>query len=155
VLEDVGGDVDLGDLDPGRIAVADVSPLSSRTTAGSRLAAFARRAQNRDTRGPGTTPGGAMTYLIINDFEGGTKEQYEAVANVVHPPDDGMPAGQTQRYAGPIANGWVVVAVWESKEAWEKFRDGTLMPGMQEVGDSGFAGPPKTTEFEVEVDVTG
>jgi hypothetical protein len=95
-----------------------------------------------------------MTYLIVNDFEGGTKEQYDAVANVVHPPE-GMPAGGTQRYAGPSANGWVVVAVWESKEAWEKFRDGTLMPGMQEVGDSGFAGPPKTTEFEVEVDVSG
>jgi len=28
MLEDVGGDVDLGDLDPGRVAVADVSPLS-------------------------------------------------------------------------------------------------------------------------------
>lgn len=95
-----------------------------------------------------------MAYMIVNDFEGGTKEQYEAVANVVHPPN-GLPAGQTHRYAGPSATGWVVIAGWESKESWEKFRDETLMPGMQEVGASGFAGPPKTTEFEVEVDVGG
>ena len=63
-----------------------------------------------------------MAYVIVNDFEGGTKEQYDATTVVVHPPG-GLPAGQTHHYAGPSANGWVVVAVWESKEIWERFRD--------------------------------
>ena len=93
-----------------------------------------------------------MAYLIVNDFEGGTREQYDATAAAVHPPG-GLPPGQTHHYAGPSANGWVVVAVWDSKETWESFRDGTLLPAFQEL-ESGLPGPPKITEFEVEVELS-
>lgn len=92
-----------------------------------------------------------MAYVIVNDFEGGTKEQYDATTAVVHPPS-GLPTGQTHHYAGPSANGWVVVAVWESKEIWEQFRDDTLLPAVQ-TGQSVLPGLPKTTEFEVEVEL--
>ncbi len=92
-----------------------------------------------------------MAYVIVNDFEGGTKEQYDATTAVVHPPG-GLPAGQSHHYAGPSANGWVVVAVWESKAIWEKFRDETLLPAFQ-AEQSVLPGPPKTTEFEVEVEL--
>jgi hypothetical protein len=92
-----------------------------------------------------------MAYVIVNDFDGGTREQYDATVNVVHPPDGGLPAGQTQHYAGPSVTGWVVVAVWDSKETWEKFRDETLLPGLQGVADTGLPGPPKSTEFEAEI----
>ncbi|MGZ5340927.1 MAG: hypothetical protein ACXWED_05910 [Solirubrobacterales bacterium] len=91
-----------------------------------------------------------MSYVIVNDFEAGNREQYDAVVEVVHPPD-GLPAGQTNHYAGPSTTGWVVVAVWDSKEVWEKFRDETLLPALQDLGESGFPNPPKTTEFEAEV----
>jgi hypothetical protein len=91
-----------------------------------------------------------MAYVIVNDFDGGTREQYDATINVVHPPT-GLPAGQREHYAGPSATGWVVVAVWDSKEAWEEFLTGTLLPGLQGLGDSGLAGPPKITEFDDEV----
>jgi hypothetical protein len=93
-----------------------------------------------------------MAYLIVNDFEGGTKEQYDATVTAVHPPD-GLPTGQTHHYAGPSATGWVVVAVWDSKATWEKFRDETLLPGLRGLGDSSFPGPPRSTEFEIEVSV--
>jgi hypothetical protein len=91
-----------------------------------------------------------MAYVIVNDFDGGTRQQYDAVVEVVHPPD-GLPAGQTHHYAGPSPSGWVVVAVWDSKDVWDKFRDETLLPGLEKLGDSGLPGPPKITEFEVEV----
>ena len=91
-----------------------------------------------------------MAYVIINDFEGGTREQYDATTAVVHPPD-GLPAGQTHHYAGPSENGWVVVAVWESREIWERFRDETLLPAVQGQA-SLLPGAPKTTEFEVEAE---
>jgi hypothetical protein len=91
-----------------------------------------------------------MAYVIVNEFEGGTREQYDAVVSQVHPPD-GLPPGQTQHYAGPSSTGWVVVAVWDSKGSWDTFRDGTLLPALGSLGESGFAGAPKTTEFEVEV----
>jgi len=95
--------------------------------------------------------GDEMAYVIVNDFEGGTREQYDATTAVVHPAG-GLPAGQTHHYAGPSTNGWVVVAVWESKGIWEKFRDETLLPAFQGQG-SVLPGPPKTTEFEVEVEL--
>lgn len=74
-----------------------------------------------------------MAYVIVNDFEGGTREQYDATTAVVHPVG-GLPAGQTHHYAGPSTNGWVVIAVWGSKEIWEKFRDETLLPAFQGQG---------------------
>jgi len=92
-----------------------------------------------------------MAYVIVNEFEGGTREQYDATTEVVHPPD-GLPAGQTRHYAGPGPTGWTVIAVWDSKAAWEKFRDETLMPGLQGL-DSGLPAPPSVTEFEAEVEL--
>lgn len=94
-----------------------------------------------------------MAYVIVNEFEGGTREQYDAAVKVVHPPD-GLPAGQTRHYAGPSPSGWVVIAVWDSKETWDKFHDEVLLPGLAGLGDSGFPGPPKLTEFEFEVEVS-
>jgi hypothetical protein len=91
-----------------------------------------------------------MAYTIVNDFDGGTRQQYDAVVEVVHPPE-GLPAGQTHHYAGPSASGWIVVAVWDSKDVWDTFRDETLLPALEKLGDSGLTGPPKITEFEVEV----
>jgi hypothetical protein len=91
-----------------------------------------------------------MAYVIVNNFDGGTREQYDATVKVVHPPE-GLPAGQSHHYAGPSAAGWVVVAVWDSKETWEEFRDQTLLPGLQGLGDSGLPGPPKITEFNAVV----
>ena len=70
---------------------------------------------------------------------------------VVHPPD-GLPAGQIHHYAGETPDGWKIVAIHDSKESWERFRDGTLMPGLQEVGEKGLPGPPEETTFEVEVE---
>lgn len=91
-----------------------------------------------------------MEYAIVNEFEGGTREQYDATVKVVHPPD-GLPPGQTHHYAGPSPTGWVVVAVWDSKETWDKFRDDVLLPGLGGLGAAGLPGPPKMIEFEAEV----
>ncbi len=40
----------------------------------------------------------------------------------------------------------------DSQESWERFRDETLAPGLQELGDKGLPGPPEETTFEVEVE---
>ena len=92
-----------------------------------------------------------MAYGITHNFKGGTKEQYEASVAVVHPPD-GLPEGQLHHFAGPTPDGWFIVAIHDSQESWERFRDETLLPGLQEVGDAGLPGPPEETTFEVEVE---
>jgi heme-degrading monooxygenase HmoA len=95
-----------------------------------------------------------MPYAITNKYPGGTKEQYEAVLAEVHPPD-GLPDGQTHHYAGPTEDGgWLVVAIWDSKSSFESFRDGTLLPALQSVGDSGFPSPPEMDAFEVANEMT-
>lgn len=90
-----------------------------------------------------------MAYGIVHQFPGGTKEQYEASIAAVHPAEGSLPAGQIFHAAGPSAGGWTIVAVHESKESWESFRDGILMPRMQAGIEGGFTVPPTETEFPV------
>jgi hypothetical protein len=90
-----------------------------------------------------------MAYGIVHHFPGGTKEQYEASIAAVHPSRDSMPEGQIYHAAGPSDGGWTIIAVHDSRESWEKFRDGTLMPRMQAGIEGGFTSPPQETGFEV------
>jgi hypothetical protein len=89
-----------------------------------------------------------MKYGIVHHFPGGTKEQYEASLAAVHPVG-GLPAGQIYHAAGPSAGGWTIVAIHDSKESWERFRDGILMPRMRQGIPGGFATPGQETAFEV------
>jgi hypothetical protein len=41
------------------------------------------------------------------------------------------------------------MAVHDSKESWEAFRDDILFPRMQQGIEGGFAGPPDQTEVDV------
>jgi hypothetical protein len=95
------------------------------------------------------TKGATMQYGIVHQFAGGTQEQYEASIAAVHPSRDTLPEGQIFHAAGPTADGWTVVAVHDSKESWEKFRDGILLPRMQQGIEGGFTTPPQETAFEV------
>ena len=90
-----------------------------------------------------------MAYGIVHFFPGGTKEQYEASLSAVHPSRSKLPSGQTYHAAGPSAGGWTIVAIHESKESWEAFRDTILMPRMQAGIKGGLAGPPQEQAFEV------
>lgn len=90
-----------------------------------------------------------MPYAVVHQFPGGTKEQYEASIGAVHPSRSTLPKGQIFHAAGPSVGGWTIMAVHESKESWELFRDGTLMPRMQQGIKGGFATPPQETAFEV------
>ena len=90
-----------------------------------------------------------MAYGIVHHFPGGTKEQYEASIADVHPSRDVLPEGQLYHAAGPSEGGWTIIVVHESREGWEQFRDGTLMPRMQQGIEGGFTSPPQETVFEV------
>ena len=92
-----------------------------------------------------------MAYGIVHNFPGGTKEQYEASIAVVHPNGGrDLPDGQTFHPAGPSLDGWTIVAIHDSRESWERFRDNTLMPQLQSGIEGGFPSPPQVTALEVE-----
>jgi hypothetical protein len=90
-----------------------------------------------------------MKYGIIHQFPGGTKEQYEKTLAAVHTGGGPLPQGQLFHAAGPSANGWTVVAVHDSKESWERFRDGILLPRLKQGISGGFTAPPQESAFEV------
>lgn len=97
-----------------------------------------------------------MAYGIVHQFPGATKEQYEASIAAVHPNGGrDLPDGQIFHAAGPSADGWTVVAVHESQESWERFRDETLMPRLSEGIEGGFTVPPQETTFTVHNQQTG
>ncbi len=90
-----------------------------------------------------------MAYGVVHRFPGGTKEQYEAAIAQVHPADGSLPEGQLFHAAGATEDGWIIVAIHDSAETWERFRDERLLPGLEQMGDAGFSGPPVQTSFEV------
>ena len=90
-----------------------------------------------------------MPYAIVHYFPGGTKDQYEKAIAAVHPSRDRLPAGQIFHAAGPSAGGWTIMAVHDSKESWERFRDQILVPRLQKGIEGGLIGPPQESEFEV------
>jgi hypothetical protein len=90
-----------------------------------------------------------MAYAIVHHFAGGTSDQYEASIAAVHPSDGSLPAGQIFHAAGPSEGGWTIMAVHDSRESWERFRDGTLIPAMQAGIEGGFTAPPTETAVDV------
>ena len=90
-----------------------------------------------------------MAYAVVHHFPGGTKEQYEASILAVHPARDVLPDGQIFHAAGPSDDGWMIIAIHDSKASWEKFRDGILGPALSKGVQGGFAGAPHERAFEV------
>ena len=90
-----------------------------------------------------------MAYGIVHRFPGATQEQYDASIAAVHPSDGSLPEGHIYHAAGPTADGWIVVAIHDSQESWERFRDEILMPNLSRGIDGGFTVPPQETTFPV------
>ncbi len=87
-----------------------------------------------------------MTYLLTHFWPGGTKEQYRATLAAVHPPS-GLPAGQIYHAAGPTDGGFLIAAVWDSKQSSDRFVSGALMASMPVEG--GFEGQPHERAAEI------
>lgn len=55
-------------------------------------------------------------------------------------PGDQLPDGCQLHIAGPVAEGWRVITVWETREAFDRFREEKLLPTIRELaGDA----PPR------------
>lgn len=89
-----------------------------------------------------------MAFARIAVFPGGTRAQYEYLAElmgegVAHQPERRLIA------AGPSADGWTIIQVWDSKESLERFIEDHLRPAMERAGDRGYPQPPKVTDIEL------
>ncbi|HVN41453.1 MAG TPA: hypothetical protein VMT50_01630 [Steroidobacteraceae bacterium] len=88
-----------------------------------------------------------MPFVIIHHFPGGTQAQYEATIAALHPSGGRLPPGQLIHTAGASPGGWTVIAVYESQQGYEHFRDATLLPRLQQGIPGGFQTPPQETTF--------
>lgn len=87
-----------------------------------------------------------MAYLLTHFWPGGSEEQYRAMIAVVHPPN-GLPDGQLYHAAGSTEGGFLITAVWDSKESSDRFVSDTLMASMPVEG--GFQGQPEERAAQV------
>ena len=74
-----------------------------------------------------------MAVLVIGELPNGDAALDARVMqelNVQNTP----PAGALARFAGPTPNGWRVVTVWESEDAYRTFERERLMPLFERLG---------------------
>ena len=79
-------------------------------------------------------------------WPGGTEDQYQTMVAVVHPAG-GLPKGQTHHVAGPTDGGYLITAVWDSKESADTFVNDVLLASLPV--DGGLEGPPEERTAEV------
>jgi hypothetical protein len=71
-----------------------------------------------------------VAYAYVQDVAS-SWEQYEGVAGaLVDPPPDGL----ILHVAGPTDEGVRIIDVWESEEAWQRFRSERLEPAIAALG---------------------
>ena len=79
-----------------------------------------------------------MPYAYVQDVAAGW-ESYETIASAI---GDELPAGLIVRAAGPTGAGFRIIEVWESEEAWERFRTERLRPATRNLpGDASTRDP--------------
>jgi len=77
-----------------------------------------------------------MAYAFVQDVAS-SWEQYERVTAAMVEP---VPAGLILHVAGPTDEGFRIIDVWESEEAWQRFRAERLAPAIAAPGGAGRAG---------------
>ena len=87
-----------------------------------------------------------MALLMHHFWPGGTEDQYRATIGVVHPAN-GLPDGQSFHAAGPAEGGYLITAVWDSKEVADRFVREVLLASMPIEG--GFEGQPQERVAEI------
>jgi hypothetical protein len=86
-----------------------------------------------------------MAILVIAELQGGDAALEARMTEELGLQDDPAP-GSIARFAGPVDNGWRVITVWESEEAFQIFARERLMSAFERMRIS----PPKTQVFPLE-----
>lgn len=89
-----------------------------------------------------------MAIVMMQEMTEASVEQYDQIAAKLNP-DENPPEGLIVHAAGQREGGGMrIVDVWESEDAYNRFREQRLGPVVREViGEQ--AGPPEHETFEV------
>jgi hypothetical protein len=86
-----------------------------------------------------------VSVVVSAVAPGFNAETYEAVTGRAMPGNQ-LPDGCQLHIAGPVEQGWRVITVWESREAFDRFREEKLLPAIREVAGEA---PPAAAEPEI------
>jgi hypothetical protein len=67
-----------------------------------------------------------VRYAFVQDVAA-SWERYEPIRTVI---DEGAPSGLIAHLAGPTDEGFRVIGVWESEDAWTRFQAQRLVPAL-------------------------
>jgi hypothetical protein len=88
-----------------------------------------------------------MAVAVILDFPGATLEQYDQILELMGFTKGGQgPPGALFHWVTKTDDGFRVVDLWESREAFDRFAQEQIGPLSQQVG---IADPPRTRFCEV------
>lgn len=82
-----------------------------------------------------------MAILLVSDSPEDKLAVYDRVIARLEATGHGHPPGRRSHTAARKGDGYLVVDVWESQEALDRFLE-VLVPALQEAGSTG--APPKT-----------
>lgn len=85
-----------------------------------------------------------MAVAMLLEWEGMDEVSYRALVEAMDLGDDMFP-GAVLHLAGPIEGGWRAVDVWESEEAFERFRVERLGSALTRAG----VAPPRVDVWPV------
>jgi hypothetical protein len=77
-----------------------------------------------------------MPYAFVQDVASSWEQYQHLEAELVEP----APVGLILHVAGPTDEGFRIIDVWESEEAWQDFQALRLVPAIAALG-----GPPRPT----------
>jgi hypothetical protein len=80
-----------------------------------------------------------MAVVVSAVAPGFSVDMYEAVSEKAMVGGQ-LPEGCQLHIAGPVEEGWRVITVWDSPEAFDRFREEKLLPAIREIAGEG--GPP-------------
>ncbi|MBA2451209.1 MAG: hypothetical protein H0V51_24615 [Chloroflexi bacterium] len=74
-----------------------------------------------------------MAILMIHDVSDGRLAEYDRVIKALEAAGQGNPPGRLSHVAARKGDGYLVVDVWESQEAFDRFGQ-TLVPLLEQAG---------------------
>ncbi len=88
-----------------------------------------------------------MAWVLVQKATEATWDDYERVRALV---GDDRPEGLVCHAAGEDGGTWRAVSVWESEDAYARFRDEKLMPAVKQAfgDDPTMQNPPPQESFE-------
>lgn len=85
-----------------------------------------------------------MAIGLIIDWPGGTRQQYDALMAELQF-EGVLPPGELLHAAGPVADGWRIIDIWETREDFDSLLEQKLGAALQTIGVTN----PQITEFPI------